>query len=188
MLAGARSVGEDRLGLNLSYKGKGFETSDRRASSEELKNNDYQHRSYTFNSYRVSYLKKTFELAIRNKAKVIAVISPLPPSVFNGIEDYARISSEIRCICDAFGITLLDFNLINQQEHLFTDASFMDTHHLNQQGADLLSAYMIRYIKSSGSFTLRLHFSAERAEFADSGREFQNILCIFAFFAPWSEK
>ncbi len=141
--------GEEKdQGLNLKYMGKGFVTSERKATAQELRRNEYRNTPFDFNENRVRYLKKTLELALESHAYVLAITSPLPPSVFKDIQNYGIIHEKIKNICDAYHIEFIDLNLINDDLHLFGDSAFMDTHHLNHAGVSLLNDYLIRHLKS----------------------------------------
>ncbi|MBD3287987.1 hypothetical protein GF337_04215 [candidate division KSB1 bacterium] len=138
---------KEKYRLNLSYIRKGFVTSAKKATPEELAYHEFKNKTAEFNSYRLLYLKKTIRFALKNHACVVGVISPLPPSVFSDIFDYTRIHDRISAIYESFGITLIDLNLINQERAIVFDDDFMDSNHLNSQGANKINMFLTEYFR-----------------------------------------
>lgn len=135
--------------LGLKYFGKGFVTSSRIVTSQELKDNEFKNEAVQFNDYRISFLIKNIDLIIQNNVQLLAVISPLPPTIFKDIKDYSVIHDKINDLCENRGIELLDFNIINRQYNLFDDKDFMDTHHLNREGVIIFNNYIIDHLKKN---------------------------------------
>ncbi len=140
---------KEKYRLYLSYVGKGFVTSPNHTTAEELAMHEFRDQNVEFNSYRISYLKKTIHLALENHVCVLGVISPLPPAVFRDISNYPFIHQTIAAIYDSYGLKLLDFNIITQHTSLVDNDDFIDSNHLNSAGAKKLDAYLAEYLQKN---------------------------------------
>ena len=140
---------KEKYRLNLTYIGKGFVTSPNKITSENLIDHEFKDQKIEFNQYRISYLKKTIRLALENHTCVLGVISPLPPTVFADIPNYRYIHQTIASIYESYGIKLLDLNIINQHTPIVEDIDFIDSHHLNSNGASKLDSYLAEYLQKT---------------------------------------
>jgi len=136
----------------IQYKGRGFRPYMITANGDRI--NEVIERLNNFSGYseeQIAYLQRTIDLAQSRGMKVILVMAPIMPEVFNGLSCYDEVEQVSREIARDNNIDYIDFNiLIKNKEINIPSDYFGDEHHVNYKGAIILSTYLAKYIKSNG--------------------------------------
>ncbi|MCC8098267.1 MAG: DUF1574 domain-containing protein [Eubacterium sp.] len=101
-------------------------------------------------SVQIRYLNKIIDLCEEKGVQLIFVTAPIAPVSMTFIENYDAIHNKINKIAEEKGIPYFDYNIINEEENLVTDANFRDDAHLNYSGAEIICRHFINLLNEKG--------------------------------------
>ncbi len=129
------------------YKGRGYVSTKKVVSLDELENSSIQHiKNIAFNQYRIHYFEKIIAFAKAHGFKTILVVAPIPRSIFLKIEpQYFAVSSLYNSISKKYDIEYIDYNLINKHKNFILDSNFSDDNHLNESGVIKMNQHFYNY-------------------------------------------
>jgi hypothetical protein len=130
-----------------NYKGKGFVINDEIIAKEkidELYETIYGEPSeYTWDETQLYYFDQIAKTCENEGVELILVTAPMSPTYFKLYtehwRDYDKISDVSNKLAKKWGLTYFDYNLINDEELIFSDFDFADRSHLNYKGAEKIS-------------------------------------------------
>ncbi len=129
------------------YEALGFVSKDGIAQPEKLKANPLRNKKIALNDYRLSYLKKTIELARTKGIRVILVTAPLPPTVMSEVSNYSEFSDIMSALSLEHSVEYVDFNILNTRKKIFFDRHFSDFNHLNNEGVKIITVEFLNHLK-----------------------------------------
>ena len=136
----------------IQYKGCGFRPYMITADGSRI--DEIIGRLNNFSGYseeQIAYLQQTIDLAKSRGMKVILVMAPIMPEVFNGLDYYDEIEQISIEIAKNNNIDYIDFNiLLKNKEINIPSECFGDEHHVNYKGAIILSTYLAEYLINIG--------------------------------------
>ncbi len=98
---------------------------------------------------QVEFFKKLSEICKENGIKLLWVVHPINPSIFNNINNYNELSERYKALAANNDVEIIDFNL----EHTSIVAQdFYDTDHLFYEGALKISAELASRLKRKKYF------------------------------------
>lgn len=128
------------------YRGRGYVSNDGIASHSELTthNKFLGYGSLKWSKRKLAYDRKILELCLKKGIKVLMVTAPFPPSSIKLIKNYPALHSVYARLSEQYGVKYIDYNLLNPNGSVFTDADFKDSDHLNSTGVGILDGLMLR--------------------------------------------
>ena len=136
---------------SVQYQGRGYRpyliTADGSRKGEVIKRLN----GFTgYSSEQLHYLQKTIDLAKSRGMKVILVMAPIMPEVFDSLNCYNNVEQVTTQIARNNNVDYIDFNRRIQNKEIFLpNGYFGDEHHVNEKGAKIVSAYVAEYINSN---------------------------------------
>lgn len=130
-----------------NYRGNGFYSTKNSITSEMVapENHPFSKEYEEFHPRQVEYLKKLIALAQENDIEVVLTIAPLPPTIFNRIEYYDKITGAVQGVADEFGIPFVDFAASSSK--ILWDSDFADQGHLNRDGCARFMEHFVSVMK-----------------------------------------
>ncbi len=130
-----------------NYRGNGFYSTRNSITSEMVapENHPFSKEYEEFHPRQIEYLKKLIALAQENDIEVALTIAPLPPTIFNRIEYYDKITGAVQEIADEFQIPFIDF--ATSSSEILWDSDFADQGHLNRDGCARFMEHFVSVMK-----------------------------------------
>lgn len=147
----ARPPAVEQTQPSVQYKGRGYRpyliTADGSRKGEVIKRLN----GFTgYSSEQLQYLQKTLDLAKSRDMKIILVMAPIMPEVFDSLNCYNNVEQVTTQIARNNNVDYIDFNRLIQKKGIFLPTSYFgDEHHVNEKGAQVVSTYVAEYIKSN---------------------------------------
>jgi len=108
-------------------------------------------KTYKWDKRQLKYLDKIVKLCEKENIELVLVTAPLAPTYLEEYNahwyDYDEIHEAANEIAENYGLKYFDYNVINKAENIVTDTDFADTNHLNYDGAQKISFYLVQLIK-----------------------------------------
>ncbi len=101
-----------------------------------------------FTNAQLKYMDKIIKLCKERDIELILTTAPIANPSLEYIKNYDKISDRIQKIADENSLRYLDFNLVNQNEHIFADENFRDDAHLNDSGVKIADEYFCKWYKA----------------------------------------
>jgi hypothetical protein len=97
---------------------------------------------------QLKYLNKIIEECKNRNIELVFVTAPVANVSLDYIKNYSAIHDKIQKIADDNGINYLDFNIVSEEENIFTNDNFRDDAHLNHSGVEIADDYFVRWYKA----------------------------------------
>jgi archaellum component FlaF (FlaF/FlaG flagellin family) len=150
---GLRRTFEQRPGTEF-YKGRGYVVYDFEMTRRQI---DAAASSYIQEMHgwqpapsQAYYLDKIVQLCAQNDIELVLVTAPVSVVQFGRLRNYQAFHDAIAAYAARHDLPYLDFNLVNEQEKLFTNAHFFDAGHLNDTGVKIANAYFMAWYEGLG--------------------------------------
>lgn len=89
--------------------------------------------------YSMKYLKKIIELCDKNDIELILFSTPMTDYNVAMLENYDHYIQSVKKIAQEYKLEYYDFNLLKEEYNDYADELFLDSHHLNGNGANIFS-------------------------------------------------
>jgi hypothetical protein len=103
---------------------------------------------WAFSKVQEGYLKKIASLCAENSIQLLFVTAPVAPASMGYITNYTAIHDKIADFAQKEEIPYLDYNIVNQTEHLFENINFRDDAHLNYSGVLIADKYLENWLSA----------------------------------------
>lgn len=92
--------------------------------------------------YAYKYLQKIIDLCSSNDIELILFCTPMTDFQVNELSNYDTYHNAVMDVATRNSIVFWDFNLANPQKVSYNEDYFLDTHHLNMDGAEAFSVQL----------------------------------------------
>jgi len=123
---------------------KGYANKNQIVSTNELyRNNHFIDYSCYLLPSQLDLLGSLIEKAQRDGVNIILVSSPLPQISIDNIQNYDYIYESFASVSQKYSVPYIDYNIINETEHLFQEQHFKDDNHLNVKGSQIMTKDLV---------------------------------------------
>ncbi len=135
------------------YKDKGYVYSNHVVSENSLINdnllNGYVYKGAS--EAQMAYLDRIIALCEDNNINLVIVTAPFPEYSLSLSKNYALFTQEMTKVTEKYGITHIDYNLLNAGP--FDVSMFSDSDHLNGRGAEVMGRLLIDYLLTTPAYS-----------------------------------
>ena len=138
------------------YRSKGYVYCDMQMLPTEYdETNQFKNfdgKDWEMDDTQMAYMDKIVELCRQRGIQLVFVTAPVANVSMEYIQNYDLVHEKVAQYAAENNVPYLDFNIVNQEEGLFTNENFRDDAHLNDSGVKIADAYFIDWLKAQGIF------------------------------------
>lgn len=135
------------------YRSKGYVYCDMLMLPDELgrtnQYNGFDGKNFEISAYAMKYLDKIVELCAERGSTLIFVTAPVANASLERIANYGLVHRAVAAYAEKRGIDYYDYNLIGQDEAMFTNDNFRDDAHLNHSGVMILDGHFAEVLREA---------------------------------------
>ena len=106
-------------------------------------------KDWEFSARQKYWLTRIVGLCEEKGSRLIFVTAPVANVSMEYIKNYDVIHDTIADFAEDMGVTYIDYNVVNREEHMLINDNFRDDAHLNDSGVKIVDEHFKEYLKQT---------------------------------------